>query len=100
MATTKKGFFGGSILGLVLLAAPPANVTFHARKPYKGMTTRSRIAGRTAHFFFRLKSFARGNILMDKHGKLNEMRLRGRPNADIRPIPLTVIRSAHFGVEP
>jgi hypothetical protein len=100
MATTKKGFFGGSILGLVSLTSPHASVTFRTRKPYKGMATRSRIASRTAHFFFRLKSFARGTILRDKQGKLNEMRLRGRPIADIRSILLTVIRPTHIGVEP
>ena len=97
---TKKCFFGGSILGLAQLAVPPTNVTFRRRTPFKRMMNGSRKAGGTPRFIFRLKLFARGDILIDKYGDLKEMRLCGWPQAEVWTIPLTFIRWVHIGVEP
>jgi hypothetical protein len=97
---TKKCFFGGSILGLVRLAVPPTSVTFRRRTPFKGMTTRARKTAGLPRFIFRLKSFARGDILIDKHGGLKEMRLCGRQHAEIWTIPLTFLSGAHIRVGP
>jgi hypothetical protein len=97
---TRKRLFGGSILGPVPLAAPPANVTFWSRTPYKRTIARLITADGMAHFFFRLKSFVRSDIFMNKLKDSNERRLCGRPNAEIQFIPLTLIRSARIGIEP
>jgi len=97
---TKTCFFGGSLLGSAQLAGPPTSVTFRRRTPFKEMTTRSRKTGGLPRFIFCLKSFARGDILIDKHGDLKEIRLCGRQHAEIRTIPLTFIRWAHVRVGP
>lgn len=97
---TKICSLGGSIQGLVQSAVPPACVTFRRWKSFKGMTTRSKETGGLPRLVFRLKLFAHGNILINRHGGLKETRLCGRQHAEMRTIPLIFIRWAHIRVWP